>query len=439
MYRWIAFPLAAALAGGCQTYRAEPLDSESMLGDWEARSLALAAGEMSAQPTSDAPRVIELAEAEPIALAFNPQLRRARLEANAARVSGAEAGRWDDPSIGIDVEHILSGVDKPWVVGGLVNLTIPFSGRLRIEKSLALTESDVAKLRVLWQERQTIAELRRTWAAWSAATERARVIQNAIADLSAIESATDKLLDAGEIDPTEARLFTIDLVRQRVRLLDANRDAARLDARLRQLIGLTPTAPVVFAASDGMPPNSERVDVEAHPRLLIAKQEYAVAERSLELQINRQYPDLQIGGGFGRDTGDERLLGGLSIPIPILNANRREIAEAQARRDVLRAAYEAELIDLATSRAMAEVETQAAQASLEAIERDFVPLVQRQVAEARQLLAAGEFNALVLREAIDTATDVHLDLITARHSLAIARVEQLLLNETTSATRQAPQ
>jgi hypothetical protein len=57
------------------------------------------------------------------------------------------------------------------------------------------------------------------------------------------------------------------------------------------------------------------------------------------------------------------------------------------------------------------------------------PLVDRQVDEARRLLEAGEFNPLLLREAIDAATEARLGLIAARESLFLANIEQLSLIE----------
>lgn len=440
MCRWFVIPLAAALAGGCQTYQAQPLDSESILRSWSERSSAVASSGPSTREAETDRRVIDLAEAEALALLLNPTLRTARLEANIAAVSASEAGRWSDPSLGLDLERILSGVDDPWVIGGIVNLTLPLSGRLQVEKRLAGADAERAQLRVLWHERQTIAELRRAWVEWHSAKQRSRVLARSIDDLATVESSTRRLLDAGEIDPTEARLFTIVLVRQRVQLLDANRDATRFEARVRQLIGLTPGAPIALSPDAAVPTvRTDSPALESHPRLLVARADYAAAERSLELEIRRQYPDLEIGGGFGTDQGDERLLGGVSIPIPVLNANRRTIAEATARRDMIRAAYEAELQSLVADRLVARDQLQAAQAALEAIETQLVPLVDRQVSEARQLLQAGEFNPLVVREAIAAATEARIDLISARRALSLAHVEHLLLTETTpSATQVKP-
>lgn len=441
--------LTVSAAAGCQSYRAQPLDSSEVLRSWRDRTPAshsvkavadaLVRQAPTTRPAFDAADGLSLGEAELVALLFNAELRRARFEANVARVGAAEAGRWDDPSIGVDLERILSGADDRWVVGGLVNLTIPLSGRLQVEKKLASLEHRVAELRALRLERQTIAELRRAWAQWSAATMKARVLESAIADLQSIESAMTKLRDAGESDPTDVRLFSIDLVRRRGQLLSARRDVAHAESTLRQLMGLAPQTPLNLVDGGMTSSVATAVDVEAHPDVAIAKAEYDVAERSLELEIRKQFPDVQLGIGPGTDQGDTRLLGGVSIPLPLLNANRRGIAEARAKRDVARAEFESVLTRVETARAQSRRSVDSARQLMQLIEQELVPLVDRQLLEARRLLDVGEFNALLVREAIDSATEAKLDLISHRQLLDEAVVEQLLLTEIPFAATPAPE
>jgi outer membrane protein, heavy metal efflux system len=431
--------MSATLLVGCQGYRPAPLDASAVLHAWRERSPtsdsvktfadSIARQSPTTRPAFDASDGLTLSEAELVALVFNPDLRRARLEANVARVGAAEAGRWDDPSISVDLQRVLSSSDDPWVVGGMVNLTIPLSGRLQLEKKLAGDEQRVAELRALATERSVINELRQSWSAWSAATSRARVLESAVAELQAIESATAKLRDAGELDPTEARLFAIDLVQRRAELLAAQRDAARYGAQLRQWMGISPQVPLRLVPGATPAPVGPTADPESHTDVAIARAEYAVAERSLELEVRKQYPDLQLGVGPGTDQGDTRILGGISIPLPLLNANRRGIAEALAKRDVARAEFETVLTRIESHRHLAQRDVDAARQSIELIERELVLLVDRQLLEARKLLDAGEFNPLLVREAIDAATSTKIQLIDARQSLDEAVIEQTALNE----------
>lgn len=442
MRRLAVLLLAIPLAGGCQTYESVPLKDEAVLSAWRDRSVALPlvsefaaeqarlTGSESVFNSADG---IDLWEAEAVALLFNPSLRTARLSARVSQVGSAEAGRWEDPRFGVDAERIISGADSPWIVGGMLNLTIPLSGRLAVEKHLAGAEADVELLKVLEQERSVVAELRQKWAEWSAATMRAKVIEQSIADITVFSIAAGKLRDAGEIDPTDARLFDIDLVRRRGQLLTARRLATRLESELREQMGLSPAAPLTLSATLSFPPVVAERRATQHIKVQIVRAEYAVAERALELEIRKQYPDLDLGGGFGRDQGDSRILGGISVPLPLLNANRRGIVEATARRDAVRASFEQQLMTIDSAIALSRAEMSAATEQLDQIGKDLIPLVDRQLIDARRLLDVGEFNPLLVREAIDSAADAKLDLIDARLSAAQAIANHLYLTEPAAA------
>ncbi|MFN9970290.1 MAG: hypothetical protein ACK58T_10370, partial [Phycisphaerae bacterium] len=89
-------------------------------------------------------------------------------------------------------------------------------------------------------------------------------------------------------------------------LLEA--ETAHADLRLRRLMGLSPDAPLHFQAVGGGPVRSDRAndapatDLENRsPSILVAKAEYQAAETALALEIRKQYPDLHLAPGYGRE------------------------------------------------------------------------------------------------------------------------------------------
>src|SRR5688572_17711544 len=156
--------LALALVAGCQSYKAVPLDLVAYQNNWAARDpaspavvdyarqLALASGRSDA--TFNPSDGLSLQEAEVVALFFNPRLRVARLKAQATKVGAAEAGRGEDPVLRVDAERIVQSVQHPWVIGGLLDLTIPLSGRLPLERQQATAEAAVARARAVVEERE---------------------------------------------------------------------------------------------------------------------------------------------------------------------------------------------------------------------------------------------------------------------------------------------
>jgi outer membrane protein TolC len=67
--------------------------------------------------------------------------------------------------------------------------------------------------------------------------------------------------------------------------------------------------------------------------------QYAAAEADLQLEISKQYPDLQIGPGYTYEERNSFFVIGLSTTLPLFNRNQGPIAEAEARREEAAAAF----------------------------------------------------------------------------------------------------
>jgi outer membrane protein TolC len=283
------------------------------------------------------------------------------------------------------------------------------------------------------EERRVLAELRAEWANWSAATEKSALARQVLGDLEAAVGNAERLRKAGELGPVDARLLQIERVNQAAKLRGYEADARELELGLKARLGLVPTAtvklvPTIPAAPVPDPDADLAARLADHPRLRVARAEYEVAERTLKLEVRRQYPDLQIGGGFGTDEGDERVLFGAGLPLPLFNRNRRAIAEAGANRDVARANAEAEYEQLLAEAAAARARLEAAREQLSFVERDLAPLADQQMNDARRLKELGEFDTLVLLEAIRAAHEAKLAIVEARLSAALSgiRLDALL-------------
>ncbi len=272
-----------------------------------------------------------------------------------------------------------------------------------------------------------LADLRAAWIEWSAWPERAALTRQLIHELESVVEQAERLRDVGELDPLDARLLRLETVKRSGNLRRFEADVRAGEIQLKTQLGLAPTAKIVLIPGMSMPTASAATTAQVpemlneHPRLRVARAEYEVAERTLELEVSRQYPDLKLGGGFATDEGDERVLFGASLPLPLLNANRRAIAEASANREVARAVaqtvYEQLLGDASAARARLE----AADARVRYVERELAPLADRQVKDAQRLMKAGELNTLVLLESLRAALEAKLEVLDARLDLGLAR------------------
>jgi outer membrane protein TolC len=284
-------------------------------------------------------------------------------------------------------------------------------------------------------------EIRRAWTNWSALAAQHAATRGVRTHADEVVALVDVMERSGEIARTQGRLFRIEQATKAADLATLESRVEESELRLKRLMGLSPDAPVAFQASGIGPapmngaehasdawepaePGGHAAAIErSNPALRVARAEYAAAEKALELAIRAQYPDLVIGPGFGREDGMDQVLLGLSVPLPILNANRGAIAEARAQRDVAYASAQAALEGALADVHAAMVRRVAATARREALESTIIPLVEAQYADARELARLGEVNTLVLLESITRQHAAHLALIDARREEALAQID----------------
>lgn len=432
--------LAATLlvsAGGCQTYAPAPVDVAAHRASFLARTPSAetvgtfaeslkARGE--AAPVFDLADGVSLPEAEVIALVYNAELRTARMRAGVTRATAANAGLWEDPTLGVDLTRIIQSTPEPWKVFATVGLTIPISGRLEVEKKLAGAEHSAELARLARAEWRVRAEVRRAWFERQALDARRETTREFVARLDQSLGVVDRMERAGELSRIEARLFRIDRATTVAELAQVESNAEQASLRLRELMGLAPGAPVQFAPSalgaQNALPEVDLAELEwRSPVIIEALAEHEAAEKALELEIQKQRPDLHIGPGYGREDGQDQVLFGLSAPLPLWNANRRAIAEANAKRDLARAGVEAALERQIASAEAARLRAEAARRRRQGVESDLVPLVDAQYDDMRRVAQLGEINTLVLLESLRRQQEAKLTLLDALRDESIARID----------------
>ncbi len=416
--------VALATLSGCQHYQKSPLAPSEHAEIWGGRSPADETVQAFARQIETAAPLsvpfepgdgLTLAEGEVVALVYNPDLRVVRLEAGVARATAEHAGRWDDPALSIDVLKITESVPNPWVVGSALSLTIPISGRLAIEKSRAEAALLAELARVAEQEWRTIRNLQSAWLSWSADRLRLEQTERIVGALDSVVATTAKLAENGELPRTEATLFQIE---HESRKADVSRLRARVgqgEQEIRSILGISPSAPATLIPTLAAASTSRSGElVASNLTLLRLQDEYEVAELTLQREISKQYPDLELGHQAEDDEGQSKLGMIGAIPIPILNANKGGIAEANTKREIARAAFETELERTEGRLAALRAQLEGTRSRRHSIGSDIVPLIDRQVEDARRLLDLGEGGSLVLLESLVRAHEAKLDLIEVR-------------------------
>ncbi len=437
----LAAVAACGLLGGCQSYERAPLDLTSHRSAMGSRLDAAepidAFLDRLAETGDGAPQRFDLsdglsvAEGEVVALFYNADLRLARLAAGLALADYETAGLWEDPQFGFDGAEILSP-DGPFDFGLTLSFTIPVSGRLDVARDRAGAAYEAELRRIVDAEWTTRARVRSAWAAWTVADARVALLREVIEQVERVGSITDRLEEAGELTRVEARLLRAELVKSRGQLAQAEFSAAQARITLMGLLGLSPVTEVALIPSMSVGETESFADevqrlIEANTALAVRRAEYHTAEQTLRLEIRKQYPDITIGSGYGSEASDDRLLLGLSIPIPVLNANRAGIAEARARREIARVAAETTFEQLTRELATTTAARTAARSQLEAFQTQLVPMLDEQSREVEQLIGLGEVDALILLETVSRRFEAKSQLLDLRLAELNAVVERARL------------
>ncbi|MEM7227220.1 MAG: TolC family protein [Planctomycetota bacterium] len=434
---WPAATFAIVVMTGCQTYVEQPLDLASHATAFDHRIVDLASIRSYAAHLDDDEAIVPasfafddgltLAEAEVVALFYNARLRRERLAVGIARATMDHAGQWDDPIFGFDGAEIMSP-SQPFQLGLRLDFTIPVSGRLDVERDRATSAHDAALRSVAHAEWTVRITVRDAWTNWTLAEQHLALHREMVAQIESIAGTAARLESAGELSRVEARLFRVELAERRVAMLEAEHAAYRSRMHVTNLIGLPPNAEVDLVPSLAMatpPPvdDESRRIIECNTALAVQRAAYQVAEDTLRLEMRKQYPDITFGAGYGSENNDDRLLLGVSLPIPVFNRNQAGIAEAEAMRSYARAQAETTYERLLHEIARAHADRSAARAQWTRFESDVIPMLDEQAADVIRIAELGDVDTLILLTTVERHFEVRSRLLELKREEVRAALE----------------
>jgi outer membrane protein TolC len=151
------------------------------------------------------------------------------------------------------------------------------------------------------------------------------------------------------------------------------------------------------------PPSAESLSAEEVQRKAVVNRlnirralaQYAAAEAGLQLEIAKQYPDINIGPGYTYEETHSFFTVVASSTVPLFNRNQGPIAEAEARRKEAAAAFverQAQVI-ARSERALAVYKG-----------------ALKELSEAESLRKLQENQAQITQQAIRSGTDIRLSL-----------------------------
>jgi outer membrane protein TolC len=428
-------PLAGILSlAGCaaQRYRPAPIVASATASRFESRNLADAnlqsfVEQNLGHPVSPwPPTTWDLQTLSLAALYFNPALDSAR-----ARVAGTEAalvtaGARPNPSL-----SIAPGIPTPYLLTLDFSIPIETAGKRGHRIQVASNLDQAARFDLAdsaWTVRSGVRAALLNYIIASQNLELFRSEENVRNDQVNI---LEQIFSAGELPRQNVDLARIELSKAHLAISTTEGQVSEANAALAAAIGI-PVAGLRKAQFSwpGMdnPPSTESLSPEEVQRHAVlnrldirrALAQYAAAEAGLQLEIAKQYPDINIGPGYTYEETHSFFTFGLSTIVPLFNRNQGPIAEAEARRKEAAAAFlERQAQVIARSERALAVYTAAL----------------KELSEAESLSKLQENQMQITQQAIRSGTDIRVSLdsveiqiwILARARLdALARAQKVL-------------
>ncbi|MDT8441849.1 MAG: TolC family protein [Desulfuromonadales bacterium] len=382
---------------------------------------------------------ITLADALQRSLEQNPQLAIYASEVQASIAEVAQTKRYRNPELSLEIENVAGSGD--------------FSGTDAAEITLQLSQQ------LEWHDkrRQRIAssELRRQGAELDDRIARAALLATTKQRFYDLLAAQQRLaLANNQADHADRLLATVEERIAAGKVADIERlrfEPLRLEAQLhREQADLELTgARLALAAlwggqtadlleADGsleqLPELPDWADITAlsehSPRLSRQTIETDRAAQEFRRQQVERYPDLalNIGGRRFEETGDQALIAGLSISLPVFDRNRDAIAAARARDAGARSALRAARLQTETDLRQLWQTLQAAHAEATLLETRLLPIAQTRFDAVVYGYRAGKYDALDLlaaEQALYSSRQRHIDTLQTFHRI-LADLEEML-------------
>lgn len=381
---------------------------------------------------------LDLRSALALALRFNPGLSAASREREASDAAVLQAGAWPNPVFDAQVEDLRRGnrtttlqLSQPIELGGKRAARVTAAERARDQAASAL----------LARRSELRASVITLFFEVLAAQERLRLAQDSVGLAEVATRAAANRVAAGKASPLEESRARVAEAGIRVELLQA--EGALRSAR-QQLAALWGNPNPGFTQADGALdrlPAAAAADVggrlSAAPVLRHARLEVERRQALSDLEQARRMPAVTVSlgakrvpadEGMGSGSGRNQVVVGLSVPLPIFDTNRGNVAEALSREEKARDELAAAELQLGTDVAQATERLRSARATAQTLQRDALPGAEAAYKAAARGFELGKFSFLEALDAQRTLFQVrnqHLLAVADAHRAA-AELDRLL-------------
>lgn len=285
------------------------------------------------------PKTWDLGMLSLAALYFNPTLESARARLAEAEAATVTAGARPNPIL-----SIAPGIPSPYLLSLDLGVPIETAGKRGHRVQVARSLDQAARLDFADSAWKIRSAVRVALLSYLLGVRNLDLLRSEEELRGEQLTLLEQRFLVGEIPRPEVDLARIELSKTHLAISTAEGQVNEARAGLAAAIGI-PLAGLerfdfTWAALDS-PPSSEPLSSGQIQRDAVlnrldvrrALAQYAAAEADLQLEISKQYPDIQIGPGYTYEERNNFFTIGFSTTLPLFNRNQGPIAEAAARRE----------------------------------------------------------------------------------------------------------
>lgn len=372
------------------------------------------------------------------AMDASPRLRSAVAGYDAAKGTEQQAGNWLNPEIAIEAENLAgsgtySGTRSAEYTYGL-SQTIEIGGKRGARSDAALAAREAAGNDMLTARQDLARDVQVAYAEAMAESEAMKLAAQQEQLAADVLTAVSRRVDAAaepEIQRSKAQVAhatSIIARQQQERQLRIAKDKL---ARLWGEQQLNASLDHAWFFNLENPETLEHYQqaLTASPNLQQLVHKQAEKEAWLAYEKAQAIPDPSVSLGMRdfRDSGDQAFVLGVSLPIPVLNQNRGNIARARA--ELSQSESDAEQTKLALEQELTEnwQHWRTAYTEAEQLKTDLLPTAEKAFSLARSGYERGKFPYLEVLDAQRTLFDAYSQYYDAlkRYHTARANVQRL--------------
>lgn len=378
---------------------------------------------------------LTLAQALVLARQHSPQLELLRAETRAMLAEARQAGRPLNPEVEAEIENLvgsgaLAGPDAmelTLTVGQTLERGRKSARRREVaDAQVALVARELAAARLLLEE-----QVRLNFHEALALAREVQVREEQETLMHQLVQEAERLSAAGQgstVDVAQARLAEIQARAEREAVHRAH--AAALQ-RLTAWWGTPDASGLVLAASSGEPetlPDWPTIHQLLANSLQVAGLEDLKRLRAAELRLEeaRAVQDAHVFAGtrFTREEdGGAGLLVGIGLPLPLRDRNQGAVEAGQVRLDTLEIQHRLVLEELVREALALHQEGLDALARLDLLQSHQIPAARTVLDETRIAHERGRLGLRLVLEQQVVLTDLNIELLEARQTLARIRIQ----------------